>query len=78
MNEKDAVFSSHGFRKRQITKLWQDSGDIQEIKLFIGHTNVTTTAGYIATEVVEETAEKINKRYGELGSDLNTSNEKDN
>jgi site-specific recombinase XerD len=29
MSEDGTMFSSHGFRKRQITNLWKDSGDIE-------------------------------------------------
>lgn len=77
VEDGSCIFRSHAFRKHQITRLWKDRGDVEEIKHFIGHTSITTTADYIADEVIDETKQNIYESYGELGSDLELVAKKD-
>lgn len=39
--------STHSMRRRAITNLWADTGDLHLAQVFAGHANPNTTAGYI-------------------------------
>lgn len=64
-----ADFTPHLFRRRYVTKLLRDGGDIIEVQAIVGHESVNTTRIY-ATESSKRAAEMVSKSYDSTGFDI--------
>jgi hypothetical protein len=58
-------FTSHSFRKGPITKWWKRSGDVEFVRMIIGHSTIQTTSSYTTplsdTEVLERQEHYLQK-----------------